>query len=408
MFVLHRTSAFSEPQQVLQLLSWLRLVAFVVVMSLLALAQTADVEALQFVIHWPWIVIGLLFSVLLSGTSHLMRTRMADNRILYGVLLLDICLWFLLLNASGGSVNPAVSYLLVLLSIAALSLSLLQSLTLLAVIMAFYTLMMQHQPADGHQHMFGWHLWGMWLLFFLNALVMLVVIELLIHKLAEKDKAIAAYKENTVRSEQLVMMGTMAANITHELGTPLSTIAMLVAESDDDDADLIGAQVERCKTALAQLKSLGHDQEQSQSIGSGEWFHRLQQELLLIQPGIQLTVDDHIQQAIKGSLLLNQALLALLNNAAEASQGQVWLHGSVADEACLLTIRHDGEGISESLIDALGLKQVTSTKQGLGIGYYLANASVERLGGRLTIRNLSQGVETQIRFPRSSLLLETQ
>ena len=120
MFVLHRTSAFSEPQQVLQLLSWLRLVAFIVVMSLLALAQTADVEALQFVIHWPWIFIGLLLSVLLSGTSHLMRTRVADNRILYVVLLLDICLWFLLLNASGGAVNPAVSYLLVLLSIAAL------------------------------------------------------------------------------------------------------------------------------------------------------------------------------------------------------------------------------------------------------------------------------------------------
>ncbi|CAA0116756.1 Sensor histidine kinase RegB [BD1-7 clade bacterium] len=404
MFLLRRDSAFTDPRQVLRLLSWLRLAAFLVVMSLLAIAQWAGIDALQDAIHWRWIFVGLLLSILLSGVSMMLRNTLIDNRLLYAVILLDILAWFLLLNASGGSVNPAVSYLLVLLSIAALSLSISQSVTLLIVIMAFYTLMMQHQPAEGHQHMFGWHLWGMWLLFLLNALVMLVVIELLIHKLAQKDQAIARYKENTVRSEQLVMMGTMAANITHELGTPLSTIAMLTAEHDNEDADLIREQVERCKQALGQLKALGDDQQASQSLDSSVFFERLRQELLLIQPGVALTIDDQLQQPFRVSLLLNQALLALLNNASDACSSIVTLSAFEQGGRCVLTITHDGDGISEALIEQLGLTRVASAKNGLGIGYYLANASIERLGGTLTIRNLDVGVETRVLFNREALI----
>ena len=65
----------------------------------------------------------------------------------------------------------------------------------------------------------------------------------------------------------------------------------------------------------------------------------------------------------------------------------------------VIDIRHDGEKVSEELLKVLGQQAVESSKQGLGLGYYLANASIERLGGRLQINNQESGVLTRVQFP---------
>ena len=63
-----------------------------------------------------------------------------------------------------------------------------------------------------------------------------------------------------------------------------------------------------------------------------------------------------------------------------------------------IDIKHDGLAIKESLIKQLGLQLVKSTSDGLGIGYYLANASIERLSGQLQISNQKDGVLTRVIF----------
>lgn len=398
--------SLSEMQSVWRLLANLRVIATSTVALVFVLALLLKVEALIAVTDWRWIISSLLLTFALSIIAYKMRHAAINHRHIFFMLLLDTALWFVLLIGSGGSINPAVSYLLVLLSIGALSLSIFRSLALLLVMMGLYTLMMKNQPAVAHAHMFIWHLWGMWLLFFLNASIILIVIYLLSRKLREKDQAIARNKEETVRTEQVIMLATMAANITHELGSPLSTIAMLVEDKVDEDSLLIQQQIQRCKKTLSLLKSVDFSNEFKQEEKSHDFIKRLQQELLLIKPHALIELKDELNSHIYTSSLLQQALLALLSNAVEAANTQVTLLIYSSSNDVILDIKHDGAKISEPLIEQLGLQKITSQKEGLGIGYYLANASIERLEGKLQISNEVDGVLTRVIFKKQDFINE--
>lgn len=394
-------SQFSEPQAVLLLLGWLRLLTAGLLLLVCILAETIGMKAIQPLLDWPLILGCNGIIVALSIFTRLFKHKNITQKHLLLVLLLDIICWSGLVAGSGGSINPAISYLLVLLSIAALSLPGLQAAILTLVTVMLYAVIMKAQPQQmqHHGHMMGWHLWGMWILFMLNAVIMLVVIALLSRALREKDKAIAAYREETVRNEQLVSMGTMAANIAHELGTPLSTMGILLEDIELEEKPLLQQQLERCRKALQQLKNTTQKLNEAKTVGSTELLQRWVHECLLLQPQANIEWQDELRQALNISPLFEQALLAVLNNAVEAANTQVWVRLYRETEFLLVDIRHDGEKIREELLKMLGQQTVESSKQGLGLGYYLANASIERLGGRLQISNQDSGVLTRIRFP---------
>ncbi len=393
----------NETQATLKLLAVLRLMAFSSVVLLFAVGEWLQLHALQMMVNWQHIAIASALALMISLLSFMFVTQVKSSKAVYVLLLIDTVLWFYLLDASGGSMNPAISYLLVLLSIGALSLSLWHSALLLIIMMALYTIMMKTQPSSHHAHMFVWHLWGMWVLFLFNALIMMMVIYFLSRRLRQQDKALAAYKEETARSEQMIMLGTMAANITHELGTPLSTIAMLMDDKNDEDAILIKKQIQRCKDTLSLLKTVDLDNKADTLIQAEQMLMHIKHELQLLKPSATLVIEADKTLKIKNTSLLNQALLSLVNNAVDAAKEQVTLNIYSHEHEVFIDIEHDGLPIKESLIKQLGLQLVKSTSNGLGMGYYLANASIERLGGRLQISNQNDTVLTRIVFKASDI-----
>ena len=71
------------------------------------------------------------------------------------------------------------------------------------------------------------------------------------------------------REQHLSQLDGLAAAAAHELGTPLATIALVAKELDHalpqdgpvaEDIKLLREQVERCRTILGKLTSLGQDQ----------------------------------------------------------------------------------------------------------------------------------------------------
>lgn len=399
-------SRFSEPQAVIFLLGWLRILTTGLLVTFCAIAEWAGMQILQPLLDWKRIGLTVAMVAGLCLATLWFRHREAGRNVLLVMLLLDIVAWSLLVDASGGAINPAISYLLVLLSIAALSLTGVQAFLLAIITVGLYGwIMLSQSPHSGHHGhmMMGWHLWGMWVLFVLNTAIMLVVIAVLSRALREKDHAIAAYREETVRNEQLVSMGTLAANIAHELGTPLSTIAIVLDDSEFEEKPLVEQQLERCRKALQQLKTTTRQLNSSKVINSSELLQLWVHEALLLQPGARIHHDDQLQENIYVSPLLEQAILALLNNAIEAASTQVTVVVLRQSEKILVDIRHDGKPVSDELLKLLGHQVVESSKQGLGLGYYLANASIERLGGQLHISNQGDGVLTRISFPRAML-----
>ena len=66
-----------------------------------------------------------------------------------------------------------------------------------------------------------------------------------------------------------------------------------------------------------------------------------------------------------------------------------------------ITVRDDGPGMSGELLEKLGVSVQPSTQAGLGLGTYIAKASVERLGGFIEWKNNNkeQGLDVLIRVP---------
>ena len=68
--------------------------------------------------------------------------------------------------------------------------------------------------------------------------------------------------------------------------------------------------------------------------------------------------------------------------------------------AALLVVEDRGAGIPEDIADALGSRFVSRKDGGLGLGVLLSSASIERLGGEVTLHDREGGgTRWEVRLP---------
>ena len=377
--------AILRMQHTYQLLFSLRLLSLGLLLAVALISQLLPANFFQQLINWPLLSLAIIAAALLSVMSLILRPRLQEHVLLFCALLLDSLIWFMAISATGGAINPAVSYALVLLCVAAISLAPIYSFILFVCMGLAYAALLELSPHHHHAMMMSWHLWGMWLLFLLNAGIILWVTRFLLRRIQQQDLALQEFREQQVRDEKLIALGTLSASVAHELATPLSTIAVLVEGQKDDHNQMIEEQVQRCKQVLQTLRQ----QPRPNVIDSEVLLQTLRNEMQLLQPAA--TIHWHLQAMfdINYSSLLEHALLALLNNAVEAAATAVDCQIDCSDQHCQIDIAHDGEPIDEQLLSRLG-KETVSSDKGFGMGHYLANASIEKLGGSLLLLNAPQ------------------
>ena len=88
---------------------------------------------------------------------------------------------------------------------------------------------------------------------------------------------------------------------------------------------------------------------------------------------------------------LDQAIINVLNNAADASLEDIVIEVDWDKSALEIKVLDRGPGLAQELVDAAG-KIIISTKQeGLGVGLYLSYTTFERLGGEIRMYNREHG-----------------
>lgn len=338
-------------------------------------------------------------------------------------LLADTLFLGALLYFSGGARNPFVSLFLVPIAIAALSLPkrfawTITSVTILlySVLMYFYVPIHHHVSSDIHQ--FDLHVIGMWVNYILSAALICFLIVSVSRTLKQKDRVIQQQREKALRKEKLVAVGTLAANAAHEMGTPLSSLTLLASELELDlpenpDVQLLKKQLSRCREIV---DSLGQDAQQilnGEKAGYqvGDYMHHLIDQFNLIRPDMQVDFqcDNQLQhKPLQVDKMLLQSLLTILNNAADesrkAEQQSIELQVSQQVGYLSIRIRDFGNGFDEVLLPKLGKVQVSSKASGLGLGLLLANASIERFNGKVTLENHpQQGAITTVLLQQAAI-----
>jgi two-component system, sensor histidine kinase RegB len=414
-----RTHSFGDQLQRLLLLR-----------SALLVAQGAGllVAQLYLRIALPWqAILSVLIAlgiVSLAVWLSLRRGRAVGAGEFFLHLLIDVAGLSALLYLSGGSANPFVSLYLVPLVIAAIALPPAFAWAMAALTASCYGLLFYFyvpMPPLHTSHDFALHLFGMWINFLVSALIIAWLVARMSRAIRSRDAEIARQREEALRNERIVALGTLAAGAAHELGTPLSTMAVVLGEIAHEHASDAGlgrdiatlrTQVDVCKHTITRMVAAAG---QARAEGGGaqpidEFLRETLERWRAIRPTVN--VSEHLAGAIPAPSIvteqtLRQAIINLLNNAADASPHHVELDCSWDRTRLNVEIRDRGPGLSREAAAHAG-RRFFSTKpegQGNGIGLILARATLERLGGRIDLKpRAGGGACTLVELPLAGLV----
>ncbi len=225
----------------------------------------------------------------------------------------------------------------------------------------------------------------------------------------EAHEAATARQERLLAQRESQAKSRFLARISHELRTPLNAVIgfsqLLLAGSSADTAAW-RRQVEHVRSAGEHLLTLINDVLDLSSLESGELP-------LLLQPvavanlvrttlpllhtqaqaaGVQLRLGRLEGTASADPMRLRQVLINLLSNAIKYTRrgGEVEVDASPFDGELRLAVRDTGLGLTEAQLahlfepfNRLGREQ--QGIEGTGIGLAIVHASVQRMGGRITV-----------------------
>jgi two-component system sensor histidine kinase RegB len=409
----HRSTS---PARILRQLYFLRniTITFIVTMVLLALFSLN--------INLP--VLPLTIILLIMAVTNLVTRYFIDSgrdispNVIFIQLLLEIISFSLILYFSGGATNPFTFFYLIPLAVAATIIPGQKTWLLTSITVVLYSLLLKYYvplsyAIHDHQHnmdsdgQFSQHVLGMWFGFLVSALLVTWFITYLSKELKQRDQAIAEARQRELRDQQMVTLGTLAAGTAHELGTPLASLAVISGEitdgfNPDDQPELfehqkiLRQQISRCKKILSVLSdSAGESRAEEGHLESPhEYLSQIIEHWQQLRPDTILHKNITEHQG-SGQLLcdrtITQALINLLNNAADASPEEIHLKADEQGETMVLKIEDNGAGMTDDQIELAGDISFSTKPDGMGIGLFLAITTLRRSGGNVEFKRHDKG-----------------
>jgi two-component system sensor histidine kinase RegB len=214
-------------------------------------------------------------------------------------------------------------------------------------------------------------------------------------------------EKRLVKNDRLASLVTLSAGAAHEIATPLATIAVTAKEMERvaranlrnarlaEDAQLIRAQVERCRLILERMGAQGADPfgEAPRRIDLRDLLNEIQQRFQPEQTRIQVLVHNtEMASCVLPVRATVEALSALVKNALDAStNGKPVLLEAVEStkERVRLVVRDEGIGMTPAVLERVAEPFFTTKApgQGMGLGAFLAHLFAQTLGGELSFQS---------------------
>ncbi|MCP4499743.1 MAG: HAMP domain-containing protein [Deltaproteobacteria bacterium] len=229
-------------------------------------------------------------------------------------------------------------------------------------------------------------------------------------------------KEQLLESERLAAIGRLAAQITHEIRNPLSSVALNIELLGDDIPylpterqaemrsilDAVGGEVERLTQiteGYLRFARLPGTRLQDGDVGDvlADLVAFSQKEAALSEVMLELNVEEGLPKVPHDPARLRQALLNLLKNGLEATGAGGTVRLSVrADGKDFVQVKIDdsGTGFNDDTKENLFVPFFTTKEGGTGLGLTVAKEIIEEHGGEISIHNsVLGGASLRVHLP---------
>ncbi|WP_313170491.1 ATP-binding protein [Massilia oculi] len=367
--------------------------------------------------------------------SHLRwhERRPVSNGEMFLAILVDVSSLTVLLYLSGGTTNPFAFLYLLQVIVSAVLLDVLWTWSIVLVTIACMAgLAIYAQPLalpfDHARGIGSLYVQGLLVCFALNAALLVMFISRISDNVRDKATQLAALRQRAAEEEHIVRMGLLASGAAHELGTPLSTVSVILGDwkrmpAFRDDPELLGeltemqTQLKRCKAIVSGiLLSAGEARgESAERTTISRFLDQLAVGWEASRPVRTFIYNNRIAEdlPVASDSALRQTVDNLLDNALEASPDWVYMDAHIDERTLVLTVFDRGPGFAPSMLAHFGKPyQSTKGKPGGGLGLFLAVNVVRKLGGTVTARNRRQdeggGAEVSVRLPLAAIELEEE
>ena len=387
--------------------------------------QTLAILLVHFGLRVPLPLVEMLAVALALAAANLLATmalprhRVRDEEVMLA-LLIDMGALTLQLYFSGGAANPFISLYLLQVVLGAILLPPVSAAVLVAATAGSYALLSVHyiplalppRLTNARADLFTI---GHWIAFAMVASLLVLFITRISRNLRARDAHVADLRQHAAEEEGIVRMGLFASGAAHELGTPLGTLSVILADwrrmpavaGDPElaaDVEEMQAEVQRCKTIVSDiLHSAGQPRgEAMRSMAAAAFLTEVADAWQPTHPQVPLaaSAEDAGSAMIAVDPALRQAVTNLLDNAAEASPLGLRLTGKVEDGMLAIIVRDYGPGFDPPALAHVGELYRSTKGAGHGLGLFLATNVARRMGGRIEARNpAGGGAEVRLILP---------
>ncbi len=229
---------------------------------------------------------------------------------------------------------------------------------------------------------------------------------------AEARNMAAAFTATRIaleREQKASAVGALAAAAAHELGSPLSTIAVVSKELARDvprdselraDIDLLLSESARCRDILARLTESPESQSPAEVIESPSVTALV---TAIVEPyegpriPIQILVDE-ASEGVEPRMLRQSELVHglgnFIQNAAQFARERVTLTLRWDEEDIVLTVADDGPGYPSQVLDRLGEPYISTRPDEdghMGLGVFIATTLLAHTGAQVRFANGDAG-----------------
>ncbi len=225
-----------------------------------------------------------------------------------------------------------------------------------------------------------------------------------------------------IQQSRLAAMGEMVHNIAHQWRQPLNSIAIILGLIQDEyefheltkdslDNSIAEAQgiLKQMSTTIDDFRSFFRPDREPELFDVSKSVSRALSILEATMKNSNIQIDPILEEGLMVfgySSQFAQVVLNILTNAREAIQsrkiepGKIEMRLSRSEQMAVITIKDNGGGIPEEVIDRIFEPYFTTRERGSGIGLYMSRMIIERnLGGQIRANNDPAGAVITLSLP---------